>query len=68
MFLRIHHANLPARLVRNWRFFGGAASCVLFTGARGLQAMVDPSMVHGVDPAWLHQVFTGSCLFVYSRR
>lgn len=21
--------------------------------------MVDPGMVHGVDPVWLHQVFTG---------
>ncbi|CAM9700533.1 unnamed protein product, partial [Ectocarpus sp. 8 AP-2014] len=29
------------------------------SGARGLQAMVDPGMMHGVDPAWLHQVLTG---------
>ncbi|CAM9281243.1 unnamed protein product [Ectocarpus sp. 13 AM-2016] len=29
------------------------------SGARGLQAMVDPGMLHGVDPAWLHQVLTG---------
>ncbi|CAM9389944.1 unnamed protein product [Pylaiella littoralis] len=29
------------------------------SGARGLQAMVDPGMLHGVDPVWLHQVFTG---------
>eukprot|EP00903_Cladosiphon_okamuranus_P009688 g9217.t1 len=29
------------------------------SGVRGLRAMVDPGMVHGVDPAWLHQVFTG---------
>lgn len=31
-------------------------------GARGLQAMVDPGMMHGVDPAWLHQVLTGVCV------
>lgn len=34
--------------------------CCCFTGARGLRAMVDPVMVHGVDPVWLHQVFTGA--------
>lgn len=26
--------------------------------------MVDPGMVHGVDPVWLHQVFTGLCVCV----
>lgn len=26
--------------------------------------MVDPGMVHGVDPAWLHQVLTGLCVMI----
>lgn len=29
------------------------------SGVRGLQALVDPGMVHGLDPVWLHQVVTG---------
>ncbi|CAM9507676.1 unnamed protein product [Hapterophycus canaliculatus] len=46
----------------SWTSRSGAAAAATrpsASGAGGLQAMVDPGMVHGVDPVWLHQIFTG---------
>lgn len=41
------------------RSYTPATSAARPSGVRGLKALVDPGMVHGVDPVWLHQVFTG---------
>ncbi|CAM9930686.1 unnamed protein product [Ascophyllum nodosum] len=44
---------------RHWTSKTTAARPSASAGARGLRAVVEPGMLGGVDPVWLHQVFTG---------